>query len=150
MLVILTRRYCTTISWLLDANQKVAVCHFLSAIFAKTLKERLESDLEFAHDKLKRDFKKFMAHTIKVSEAFRIVDSGPKKNKKSGHRSGSDQNYGSRNDRSSPCHGSVNHKTGSVNKNKRPTPDCPYGPRKDCPESSRTKKDQLYLRAHCR
>ena len=141
------------IVWLLDANQKVAVGHVLSAIRPKTLKDRLESDLEFAHHKLKKDFKNFMAHSIKVSEAFQIVDSGPKKNKKNGHRSGNDQNHGSRNDKSSPSRGSANHKTGSVNKNKRPTPDCPYGPCKDkglkhlikdCPDSSRTEKDQLY------
>ena len=141
------------IAWLLDANQKVTVWHVLSAIRPKTLKDRLEPDLEFTHHKLEKDFKKFMAHTIKVSEAFQILDSGPKKNRNNGHRSGNDQNHGSRNHKSSPSHGGLKHNTGSVNNNKRPTPDCPYGPCKnkglrhlikDCRDSSRMEKDQLY------
>ena len=115
------------IAGLLDANQKVSVAYVLSPIWLKTVKDRLESDLEFAHHKPKKDFKNFMAHSIKRSEAFQIVDSGPKKNKKNRHRSGNDQNHGSRNGKSSPSHGSVNHKTGSVNRNKPPTPDFPYG-----------------------
>lgn len=70
------------IEWILEDNEKVAVKHVLSAIRPNTLRQRLESDLEFAYHSLKKDFTGFMDHAIKLAEAFQLVDNGkPKGNK---------------------------------------------------------------------
>lgn len=80
--------------WIKQRNQKMAVKHILNAIRPAQLRERLESDLELAKSDLKRDFKGFMKHAMKLSEAFELVDNGPTsqkgKNKPaSGNRNGS-------------------------------------------------------------
>lgn len=65
------------VSWVAKENEKVAVYHVLSAIRPVSLRCRLESDLELSHYSLRKDFKGFMAHAIKLSEAFQLVDIGP-------------------------------------------------------------------------
>lgn len=72
------------LKWIIDDNQKVAVHHVLCAIRPQSLRERLESDLSFSHHHLKKDFTGFLKHSIRLAEAFQIVDSGPsnKKNRK--------------------------------------------------------------------
>ena len=67
------------LSWIISDNQKLAVSHVLSAIRPNYLKERLESDLNFSHYNLKKDFNEFLLHAVKVSEAFQIVDAGRRK-----------------------------------------------------------------------
>lgn len=66
------------IAWLLKKNQKVAVYHVLSVVKPKALQHRLESDLDFAHFDCRKDFSKFLAHTIQLSEDFQLVGNGPK------------------------------------------------------------------------
>ncbi len=69
------------VQWVLVDAQKVAVQHVLSAIQPKSLQDRLRSDLEFAHYHLRKDFKGFVAHAIKLAEVFQLVDDGkPKEN----------------------------------------------------------------------
>lgn len=65
------------LTWIVKENQKLAVSHVLSAIRPVTVKERLESDLGFSQNALKKDFSGFLKHTVKISEAFQLVDSGP-------------------------------------------------------------------------
>lgn len=64
------------VSWILKDNEKVAVSHVLSSIRPESLRVRLESDLALSHHDLRKDFKGFMAHAIKLSEAFQLVDNG--------------------------------------------------------------------------
>lgn len=63
--------------WIIEDNQKVAVSHVLSAVRPANLKERLESDLEFSHHPLRKDFKGFLQHAVRVAEAYQLVDCGP-------------------------------------------------------------------------
>lgn len=75
------------LSWVTQANQKVATDHVLSAIWPKSLRERLESDLGLAYVDLKAEFNSFMKYALTGSEAFQVVDVGPKwkRNKKNRH-----------------------------------------------------------------
>lgn len=63
---------------LVDDNEKVAVYHVLSAVCPESPLARLESDLELSHYHLRKDFKEFMAHAVRLSEAFQLVDNGGK------------------------------------------------------------------------
>lgn len=65
------------LKWLTQENQTVAVMHVLSAVRPVSLQIRLRSDLSLTHHRLENDFKGFMAHAIKLSEAFQLVDNGP-------------------------------------------------------------------------
>lgn len=58
-------------------NQKVAVSYVLSAIRPQTLKDRFESDLSFSQHSLRKYFPSFLAHAIKLKEAFQLVHSVP-------------------------------------------------------------------------
>lgn len=92
------------LKWIVTDNQKIAVQHVLSAIRPVSLKDRLESDLSFSHHPLKKDFKGFLKHSIRLAEAFQIVDSGPptkrggkdrgasKNNSRSGNKGNQDAN----------------------------------------------------------
>lgn len=40
------------------------------------LRKRIESDLRFAHAKLRKDYKAFQLHAIHLSKAFQLVDNG--------------------------------------------------------------------------
>lgn len=64
------------LAWVVNENGKLAVTHVLSAILPRSLKTRLQSDLEFAYVLLKKDFSGFMAHAIKLSEAYQLLDNG--------------------------------------------------------------------------
>lgn len=74
--IVLLRR--SGLSWVTKETPKTAVYHVLSAIKPDIVKNRLKSDLDFAYNSLRKDFKGFMRHSIKVSEAFQLVDNGPK------------------------------------------------------------------------
>ena len=63
---------------LLRANQKVAVLHVLSAVNPRSHKDGGKSDLKFAYNEYKKDFRKFISHAIRVSMDFQLVDNGPK------------------------------------------------------------------------
>lgn len=49
----------------------------LAAIYPASLSNRLESILKISRYHLQKYFKKFMSQTIKLSEAFHLVDCGP-------------------------------------------------------------------------
>lgn len=38
------------------------------------LRKRIQSDLGFAHAKLRKDFKAFQLHAIRLTKAFQLVD----------------------------------------------------------------------------
>lgn len=84
------------LTWTLKGNQKLAVSHVMSAIKQVSLRERLEPDLSFYHHKLRKDFSKFLAHEVKLSKAFQLVNAGSRKMKqeklreeRSGNKKGS-------------------------------------------------------------
>jgi len=64
------------LSWVVTDSPKVAVQQVLSCINPKSLRTRLREDLEFSQRSLRKDFKGFMTHAIKLAEAFQLVDSG--------------------------------------------------------------------------
>jgi len=72
------------LTWVLEESQKVAVQHVLSAISPKSLRDRLSEDLEFSQRHLRKDFKAFMAHSIKLAEAFQLIDSGRNRKRHNG------------------------------------------------------------------
>lgn len=74
------------LSWIIKDNQKLAVAHVLSAIRPQVLKERLEADLSFSQHALKKDFNKFLKHAVRLSEAFQLVDVGPRRKPKKNPR----------------------------------------------------------------
>lgn len=50
----------------------------LSVVKPKSLRERLNSDLEFSSDSLQKYFKGFMKHVVRLSEKFELLDLGLK------------------------------------------------------------------------
>lgn len=142
------------LSWLIEANARVAVYHVLLAIKPKILQDRLSSDLQFSKHSLKKDFKEFMKHSVRLSEPFQLVDSGPEgKNKRSG-RHGSQPSRSGGNPDKKPNVGDLrHHKPGTAPCSKRAYPDCPFGPCKgkglkhlieDCPDASAADKDRMF------
>lgn len=68
------------LSWILDDNQKVAIFHVFSEFRPRYLWTHLQSDRKFLHRSLRKDFKTFLAHAVKLSKAFQLDDNGnPKK-----------------------------------------------------------------------
>lgn len=57
-------------------HEKLTVYHMLSVIRPESQRLRLESDLNLSHHHLRKDFKVFMLHTNKLSEAFKLVADG--------------------------------------------------------------------------
>lgn len=57
-----------------ESNRNDTVYHVLSTVRPTHTKERLKLDLKLAYSDLKKNFKGFMKHGIKVSEAFEIVE----------------------------------------------------------------------------
>ena len=69
------------LKWILKGNQKLDVTHVPSKIRPLSLKDRLQSDLDFSHHETKRDFTDFLNHALKVSKALKIVESGQRRTK---------------------------------------------------------------------
>lgn len=62
------------LKWNLSENQNVALSNVLSNIRTIALQDRLRSDLNFSHHKLRKNFRLFMKHEIALAEAFQLVD----------------------------------------------------------------------------
>ncbi len=63
------------LSWITDSNQDLAVGHVLATIRPASLRKRLEYDMRLSKSSsLKIDFRGFMDHATKLSEAFQLVD----------------------------------------------------------------------------
>lgn len=62
--------------------------HVRSAIPPESLRSRLECDLKLSHYQLRKDFRGFMAHAVKLSEAFQLVENGGLSRKKKTHPGG--------------------------------------------------------------
>lgn len=56
---------------------KLAIKHVYSAIKPAYLRSRLEQIIAFSYQNLRADFNAFIQHALKVSEAFKLADSGP-------------------------------------------------------------------------
>lgn len=65
------------LKWINEDKPRVAVQHVLSAIRPQSLHDPLEADQSFAKSELRRAFKGFLKHPIRLAEEFQIVDSGP-------------------------------------------------------------------------
>lgn len=64
------------LSWVIKDNPKVAVRHVCAAIRPNMLKKRVESDMRFSYAHLRKDFKAFRKHVIRLADAFQLVDNG--------------------------------------------------------------------------
>lgn len=62
------------LTWLLEINQKIEVQHDINSIKLAKIRKRLEIDLEFSHNRLKKDLPEFFAHTRRVSVEFLLID----------------------------------------------------------------------------
>ena len=69
--------------WVVNDVPKVAVRHVLSAVKPRSLYDRLDSDIQFAYNDLRKDFKGFMKHAMDLSDAFQKLDVGPRREDKS-------------------------------------------------------------------
>ena len=138
------------LSWVQDSNPKVAVYHVLSAIKPKTLCNRLENDLEFGKTELRKDFKGFLTHAMKVAEAFELInDEGKRvKMKPQLQKKGSSSSSKSTDNNSNSSEKSKAIK----DKPKRLAPPCPYHTCKsknlrhwidDCKNSNEAEKKQM-------
>lgn len=132
-----------------EKTTKVVINHVLSAVRPVTLRTRSQSDLDFSKYELRKNFKGFMAHAMRPSEALEFLDNGPK------HK---DDRIGKVYLTSKPDLGSARKKATSnapVHKKTqvREDPPCPYGPCnkkglkhciKDCPYSSDSGKTRMH------
>lgn len=139
------------ISWLLKTNQKVAVSHVLSAVRPKSLQDRLQSDLDFAYYDYRKDFRQFMEHAVRLSDAFQLLDNGPKTTKKTDNRHGKPTRSGGNSNRGKGSASDFGNGKKSL-KNNRPAPDCPFGTCKkksakhlikECPEATDAEKSKM-------
>lgn len=64
------------IAWLLEENQNAVVTHLLSTTCPDSVRQMLESDLEFVYHSIKKDFSAFMNHANTLAEAFQLIDNG--------------------------------------------------------------------------
>lgn len=72
------------IGWVTDDNPKIAIKHSTSAVRPEFLRSRLQYDLSFGYKHLKNDLKAFMAHCLKLSEEFQLLDLDQSSNKPTG------------------------------------------------------------------
>ena len=131
-------------------NQKVAVSHVLSAIKPRSLRDRLSSDIKFSYIECRKDFKAFLKHAVRVSEAFQLVDTGPNARPKTdrsttSNRGGNQDSTGSRPSGNSPTASRSSKRSSSA-------PDCPFGVCKtkglkhwirNCPNATETEKQRM-------
>lgn len=59
---------------LTNINEKKTFCHFLSVIRPKSLFHRFKSDLQLSQTERNQNFREFIAHAFKLSEAFQLID----------------------------------------------------------------------------
>lgn len=62
------------LTWFSNDSNKISVYHVLSVIRPEHLHLRIESDLDLSYYYLKKDFKGYMSHCTKLSEAFQLVE----------------------------------------------------------------------------
>lgn len=115
------------LSWILEDSPKIAVYHVLSGIRPQNLQNRLQSDLDFSHHELRKDFKTFMAHAVKLSEAWQLVDNGKPSKDGFDNKTHHKKRGGNINRSSGPSSSSSK----SPNKSNKEAPVCLYGPHKE-------------------
>lgn len=116
------------LSWIIKDNQKIAVYHVLSAIRPESLRSRLESNLDFSHHHLRKNFKSFINHAIKLSKSFQLVDNGPEKT--SPNKTSKDKTTKSQKGRGGNNNGKSNASSTSSDRSSSNLPVCLYGPHK--------------------
>ena len=138
------------LSWVVTDNQKVAVAQVLFAVKPKSLRDWLESDIEFSHVECRKDFKAFLKHAVRVAEAFKLVDTGPKSKPKSDKKDHKHRGGNKDTSRDSPP-GSSSTTTRSGSSSRSPA-NCPHGACKskglkhwirDCPSSTDSEKQKM-------
>lgn len=73
-------------SWLKEDNNKISTYLVLFAIHLELLRTRLDSDLELPHYGLRKDFNWFLARTIKLSDAFQLVNKSASSRQEKNHK----------------------------------------------------------------
>lgn len=84
---------CKGLQWLLKNTRKVCVYLALSAICLRSLRKRLESDLNFAYNNLKKDFHNLSSHAFKMFELFKLVNAGTPLDNNSGRAPGKNNSF---------------------------------------------------------
>lgn len=64
------------LQWIPQCNQKMSVSQVMGAFWPTQPRERLKSDLELQEDDLKKKFKGFMKHAMKLSHELEMKDFG--------------------------------------------------------------------------
>ena len=65
------------LQWITKSRPKTAITHVIAAVKPKSLRTKLESNIDFSHMELQKDFNAFFKHAVKISESFDDVDTGP-------------------------------------------------------------------------
>jgi hypothetical protein len=142
------------LSWIVKDCPKIAIGHILETLKPKPLQTRVRGDLELGHTHLKKDFLKFMEHTIKRAEVYSDYE---EPSQISSARSSGTDTKGSGSSRAqtiSPSRDSVGKKNASQNQTAKDKPkqlpDC-LNPScsekhflKNCSFTSQERKDELY------
>lgn len=139
------------LAWVPKVCPKVAVNNVLSAVKPGNLQESLQSDLRFAHQDLRKDFKSFMQHAVKLSIAFEIVDIGPRRDRASSTDSRRNGNRSTDRDSTKGTPQSSNNSRQN-NRPKKFIPACPFPSCMrqklmhwidDCPKANDAEKRQM-------
>lgn len=85
---------CHGVAWIFSTNKKVAIYHVPSAVQSVVLRNRLEVDLYFAKHSVRKDFKGFMQHDLKLPKAVVLVNNGSRKKGQSRRSSSTSNNCG--------------------------------------------------------
>lgn len=82
------------LTWVIKDAPKIAALQFISQIRPVYLQSRRKDDLDLSQNNLKKDFKGFFAHAVKLSEAFLLVDDGLGRRKENNNTSRVDEGAG--------------------------------------------------------
>lgn len=90
------------------------------SIYPISLRQRLESDPEFAYHELKKDFSSFMEHSTKLSEALQLIHNG----KTNGTKDGEMDNIWNKNTGQKPKRKRLSPTTNQMTWTKKEAPIC--------------------------
>ena len=88
------------LQWVTNARLKTAITDIIVNVNTKSLRTKLESNMEFSHMGLQKDFNVFFQHAVKVYESFEDIDIGPiarssnPRHRREGKSSSSEKNAG--------------------------------------------------------
>ena len=65
------------LQWITKSRPKTAITNVIAAVKPKSLRTKLESNIDFSHMELQKEFNALFQHAVKISESFDDVDIGP-------------------------------------------------------------------------